>query len=236
MSWSIWASGRQRTGCAGTEQALAVARRIANSNSLSFGGVQAYAGHLQHTAEIGERQRLGAIEAAKVGELVERLRGDRLAPRLVTGGGTGTYALDADGGVHRAAGGWYVFMDDQYRGVAMRPARPDAVRALTVRAHHRDQRQRHGARHDGCRPQALRHRRAASVIRLGAPAGAEYHFFGDEHGRVELPDAPRHLPVGTALECLAPHCDPTVNLYDIYHVVHGDTLIDIWPVDARGAT
>ena len=47
--------------------------------------------------------------------------------------------------------------------------------------------------------------------------------------------APRHLPVGSVLECLTPHCDPTVNLYDVYHVVHGDTLVDIWPIDARGA-
>jgi 3-hydroxy-D-aspartate aldolase len=32
----------------------------------------------------------------------------------------------------------------------------------------------------------------------------------------------------------APHCDPTVNLYDTYHVVDGDTLVALWPVSARG--
>ena len=31
-----------------------------------------------------------------------------------------------------------------------------------------------------------------------------------------------------------PHCDPTVNLYESYHVVKGDTLVEIWPVTARG--
>jgi D-serine deaminase-like pyridoxal phosphate-dependent protein len=36
------------------------------------------------------------------------------------------------------------------------------------------------------------------------------------------------------IECVTPHCDPTVNLHDFYHVVSGDTLVDIWPVDARG--
>ena len=30
------------------------------------------------------------------------------------------------------------------------------------------------------------------------------------------------------------HCDPTVNLYDAYHVVEGDTVIEVWPVTARG--
>ena len=34
--------------------------------------------------------------------------------------------------------------------------------------------------------------------------------------------------------CVVPHCDPTVNLYDVYHAVRGDTLEAIWPVDARG--
>ena len=64
--------------------------------------------------------------------------------------------------------------------------------------------------------------------------GARYMFKGDEHGAVVLPDGVTDLPIGTAVDCLSPHCDPTVNLYDHYHIVRGDTLVDIWPVDARG--
>lgn len=227
--------GRQRTGCTSTEQALAVARRIAGTNSLSFGGVQAYAGHLQHTAQIAERRRQGAIEAAKVGDLVERLRAEGLAPRVVTGAGTGSHALDGGGGLFTELQcGSYIFMDVQYRQVALPDQAQPFEAALFVRTSvisanatghvTTDAGLKHFAT-EGPRP----------VIARGAPDGAEYHFFGDEHGRVELHDAPRHLPVGTALECLTPHCDPTVNLYDVYHVVHGDTLVDIWPVDARGA-
>jgi len=230
------AVGRQRTGCTGTEQALAVARRIAGSNSLSFGGVQAYAGHLQHTAEIAERQRLGETEAAKAGEVTARLQAEGLAPRMITGAGTGTHAQDAAGGLFTELQcGSYAFMDVQYQHVTLRPDAPQPFEpALFVRtsvisanaAGHvtTDAGLKHFAT-DGPRP----------LIARGAPNGAEYHFFGDEHGRIELADAPRHLPVGTALECITPHCDPTVNLYDVYHVVHGDTLVDIWPIDARGA-
>ena len=29
-------------------------------------------------------------------------------------------------------------------------------------------------------------------------------------------------------------CDPTVHSHDHYHCVRGDTLVDIWPIDARG--
>jgi D-serine deaminase-like pyridoxal phosphate-dependent protein len=228
--------GRRRTGCAGTEQALAVARRIAGSNSLSFGGVQAYAGHLQHTAAFAERRRQNEVEYASATEVVARLRAEGLAPRMVTGAGTGSHAIDAAGGLFTEMQcGSYVFMDVQYQEVALRPDAPQPFEpALFVRtsvisanaAGHvtTDAGLKHFAT-DGPRPRIAR----------GAPEGAEYHFFGDEHGRIEMPDAPRHLPVGTALECITPHCDPTVNLYDVYHVVHGDMLVDIWPVDARGA-
>ena len=228
--------GRQRTGCASTGQALAVARRIVGSDSLSFGGVQAYAGHLQHVPEVAERQRLGESESAKAAEVVARLRAEGVAPRMITGAGTGSHAQDAAGGLFTELQcGSYVFMDVEYQQVRLRadaaqPFEPALfVRTSVISANAAghvttDAGLKHFAT-DGPRP----------VIARGAPGGAEYRFFGDEHGRIELADAPKHLPVGTALECITPHCDPTVNLYDVYHVVHGDTLVDIWPIDARGA-
>jgi D-serine deaminase-like pyridoxal phosphate-dependent protein len=71
------------------------------------------------------------------------------------------------------------------------------------------------------------------VIAKGAPAGSSYRFFGDEYGAVTLPPG-ESLKIGAWLSCQPPHCDPTVNLYDAYHIVKGDTLIDIWPIVGRG--
>ena len=176
------------------------------------------------------------MEYRRAGETIERLRADGLVPSIVTGAGTGSHAIDAGGGLFTELQcGSYVFMDVRYQEVTLRPdeAQPFEpalfVRTSVISANAAghvttDAGLKHFAT-DGPRP----------VIARGAPAGAEYHFFGDEHGRIELPDAARHLPVGTALECITPHCDPTVNLFDVYHVVHGDTLVDIWPIDARGA-
>jgi D-serine deaminase-like pyridoxal phosphate-dependent protein len=70
-------------------------------------------------------------------------------------------------------------------------------------------------------------------IVAGAPEGTAYLFRGDEQGGLEF-SAGHGLEVGAIVTCAVPHCDPTVNLYDHYHVVRGDTLIDIWPIDARG--
>ncbi|MFZ9841303.1 MAG: hypothetical protein ACO3DF_00545 [Burkholderiaceae bacterium] len=30
------------------------------------------------------------------------------------------------------------------------------------------------------------------------------------------------------------HCDPTVNLYDVLHVMDQGVLVDVWPISARG--
>ena len=67
----------------------------------------------------------------------------------------------------------------------------------------------------------------------GAPDGTRYVFRGDEQGGLEFGPG-NALEIGATITCAVPHCDPTVNLYDHYHVVRGDTLIDIWPIDARG--
>ncbi len=68
----------------------------------------------------------------------------------------------------------------------------------------------------------------------GAGPSAAYFFFGDEQGGVLCEDAAARPALGAVLSCVVPHCDPTVNLYEILHIVDGDTLVDIWPIEGRG--
>src|SRR5262249_43578200 len=72
------------------------------------------------------------------------------------------------------------------------------------------------------------------IIASGAPKGASYFYFGDEQGGILYDSTQQTLKPGDSIVCVVPHCDPTVNLYDRYHVVRGDVLEAIWPVDARG--
>ena len=74
----------------------------------------------------------------------------------------------------------------------------------------------------------------APVIIGGAASGCVYQFMGDEHGCVVPPRGVAPPALGDIVSFSAPHCDPTVNLYDAYHVVRGDTLVAIWPIEARG--
>src|ERR1043166_6888342 len=67
----------------------------------------------------------------------------------------------------------------------------------------------------------------------GAPAGASYFFFGAERGGILYDPSQARLKPGDVITCVVPHCDPTVNLYDRYHVVRGDVLEAIWPRSAE---
>ena len=64
--------------------------------------------------------------------------------------------------------------------------------------------------------------------------GSTYAWAGDEHGRLDMRHVSRRLKVGDRVECGAPHCDPTVNLYDEIHALRGDEVEAVWPIAARG--
>jgi D-serine deaminase-like pyridoxal phosphate-dependent protein len=53
------------------------------------------------------------------------------------------------------------------------------------------------------------------------------------HGVVALGDQPKPA-IGTLVRVVPNHACPTVNLFDHYDVVRDGTVIDHWPVSARG--
>ncbi|HUN51943.1 MAG TPA: alanine racemase, partial [Candidatus Sulfotelmatobacter sp.] len=229
--------GLHRTGAASVADAVALAKGIAAAPSLRFAGVQAYAGQLQHVADYAEREKLARQQHARLAELIEALRRAGLPPPAISGGGTGTHDIDAGARVFtELQAGSYIFMDVDYDRIQLRPGanRQPFENALFV------QTSVVSANAAGFVTTDAGLKRFATdgpkpVLATGAPAGATYRFQGDEHGAVVFAEAGQTLPLGAVLACVVPHCDPTVNLYDHYHCVRGDRLVDIWPVDARGA-
>ena len=226
--------GQHRTGIAPGEGALALADAIAATPHLMFAGIQGYAGHLQHLHGRAARQ-------ARTLAAMEMLAGTRAALEaaghacpIVTGGGTGTFDLDPRAEVLTdLQAGSYVFMDGQYAEVweADEERVPFAtslfVQVMVISANHP------GIATTDAGLKAFATDAGPPLILAGAPEGTRYVLGSDEQGRLELAPGSSLAP-GAMLTCAVPHCDPTVNLYDHYHVVRGDTLIDIWPVDARG--
>ena len=227
--------GLHRTGAASDEDVAALARRIGEADSLSFAGVQAYAGHLQHVEDYQARAAAMTEQAGRVSEAVDRLNQLGLKPGLLTGGGTGTHDIDhRDGVLGELQAGSYLFTDVQYNAVNLRqdsttPFAPSLfVHGAVINNNHAD----HAIIDAGLKSFATDG--PLPEFAAGAPPGATYQFYGDEHGAVVFAKPGESLAVGHQVACVIPHCDPTVNLYDVYHCVRGDTLVEIWPIDARG--
>ena len=64
-------------------------------------------------------------------------------------------------------------------------------------------------------------------------AGATVTSLNDEHATIALPPG-CDLKVGDRIELQPSHVDPTINLHDVFWVVSGDLVIDLWPIAARG--
>jgi len=228
-------AGLGRTGVASEDALGSLARAALAAEGLALRGIQSYSGNLQHIPVRAERRARARQQVERLGASLGRLRAAGIAVPIVTGGGTGTFDLDPEGRVFTELQvGSYVFMDVQYRQALAdgRNAPPfetalfvsTAVVSVNAAGYVTTDAGLKCFATDGPAPEPS----------AGAPAGSRYEFFGDEHGRLVLPAGADKPPLGARIECVTPHCDPTVNLHDVYHVVAGDTLVEIWPVDARG--
>lgn len=229
--------GTHRFGVPSVADILALAERIAREPALRLRGLQGYAGHLQSIPDYQERRAASHAALRILAEARDALRARGQDCEIVTGGGTGTHDFEHETGVlNELQVGSYLFMDVIYDGVALTPdGRRRFDNALWVQARVVSC-QHHGFATIDAGFKSFATDGPPPRIRAGAPEGSSYERFGDEFGKVVLPDASARMPVGTLIECIVPHCDPNVNLFDHYHVIRGDRLVDLWPIDARGCT
>ncbi len=227
--------GLHRTGISPDQHAIDLAHLIAGYPGLKLVGLQAYAGHLMHIADGNERREKSLDALRPVGQLAAKLRETGFDIGIVTGGGTGTFDIDATAGIFTELQvGSYLFMDVEYLAITRPNETPwpfqpglfvqtcvistNAQGFVTTDAGFK------AFATDGPMP----------MVHAGAPAGSRYRHMGDEQGALILPEHAMPPAIGSIITCTLPHCDPTVNLYDFYHVVRGDQLIDLWPIDGRG--
>jgi 3-hydroxy-D-aspartate aldolase len=227
--------GLKRTGVASPRDAVDLARRIQAAPALRYAGLQMYCGREQHIEDYAERRAAIAEKTDYLKGAIAALTEAGAAPPVVTGSGTGTHRIDRELGVFTEwQVGSYVFMDDQYTAcdltgdgaqpyesslfVDSRVVSANAQSLVTLDA--------------GLKAFATEGK--PPTVAAGAPAESRFLFMGDEHGALVGAGVEQALTIADVVTLNAPHCDPTVNLYDSYHVVRGDTLVDIWPVNGRG--
>ena len=217
--------GMGRAGVAPAD-ALALVQTIRGLPGLNWAGIQGYCGHHQHLLP-AERAAAHSAWTRELRQLLADLRSAGLAPGQVTGGGTGTAAMDLAAGVYtEIQAGSYALMDVEYGDLGDLPFQPALFLAATVvsarHASHVTCDAGHKALHPNGPPQ-----------RVVWPVGSQYRPMGDEHGAI--------IPPGGAAEgdllWLQPgHVDPTVALHDGFFVADEDGALDRWPIDARRAS
>src|SRR5262249_50637312 len=112
--------GMGRTGVRDVDSALRLVDTVSNTGGLSWKGLQAYSGKVQHIVDFPERSMTYSAQLRMLVAVIPALEKCGLRPATVSGGGTGTLAIDCREGLlteHQA--GSYIFMDVEYNAVAL---------------------------------------------------------------------------------------------------------------------
>ena len=232
--------GQGRCGVPPGEAAVVLAQAIAAHDGLRFAGLQAYHGRAQHQRGVDERRHAIALAAQAVQRTRALIEAAGLPLPLVTGAGTGTFALETASGVWgELQAGSYLFMDADYAANVHDPAQPAFEHALFIKS----QVISAGATHAVCDAGHKSHAIDSGLPRVHALLGQPPLTFangGDEHGILHPAEAGGDLPrLGDTVWLIPGHCDPTVNLHDGLIGVRGGlaqgTVERVIRVDARGA-
>ncbi len=202
--------GLPRCGCDPADAGRLADR--ARSQGLEVRGVMGYEGHVVGVAE--RARRIELIEPAMAALMAAH---DDVGGDLVSAGGTGTFDINTVATEIQA--GSYALMDTAYAGLGLpfAPALFVEATVISVSA---------GWAVADCGLKAL-------AMDHGDPTieGSEVWFCSDEHVTFK---SGRPVVVGDRLRVTPAHVDPTVAKHERIHVIDGDEVVEIWPVDLRG--
>jgi D-serine deaminase-like pyridoxal phosphate-dependent protein len=223
-----------RTGVNPGAPATDLARATTRQPKMRFAGIQAYDGAAAHTTPFDARRTRSSGSMKQAVETRRMIEREGIPCPLVTGGSTGTFLIDSEiEGVTEIQPGSFAFMDAEYAGIGGPGGTEyrEFAQALTVVATVISRRPGVAIVDGGYK--AFATDRPFTPAPIGVP-GVTYAWAGDEHGRLDLTQSDCDLRVGDRVEFVPPHCDPTVNLYDVIHALRGDRIEAIWPIAARG--
>ena len=226
--------GLGRVGVSPGEPLLHLAQAIEKLPHLRLEGITFYPGHIKDVAETG----LHALEqlSALLGGILADFRAAGMETRVVSGGSTPTLFHSHEvAGLNEIRPGTYVFNDlNTIRSGACTMADCAASILCTVVSTSRP----HQMIIDGGSKTFSSDRLAnSSEVTFGhvveAP-GARFHKMNEEHGYVDMTHAGREFPLGDRVHVIPNHICVAVNLHEQVYGLRGDTVEEVWTVDARG--
>lgn len=228
-------AGQGRCGAEPGEPAALLARRIAQSEHLRFGGLQAYHGSAQHRRTPQERAAAIQHAADAVRRTLDALAAYGVPCPIVTGGGTGTFEYEIASGVYtEIQPGSYCFMDADYARNLDESGKPVSIfrQSLFVLSTVMS------VPRTGVAVLDAGHK--AVTIESGLPyvwqrPELAYVDASDEHGTLSYAAGARVPELGEKVRLVPGHCDPTVDRFDWYVGVRNGRVESLWPISARGA-
>lgn len=214
--------GDHRTGASSREQAVAIAEAVDRASHLRLRGIQAYSVSGSHGADEIERRRISSAAFAVAASVRDAFTANGMQTDILSGGSTGTWTVDLTlPEVTELQAGSYPLMDIAYKRIDAGFANSMTVLATVISANH------------AAFVTVDAGFKAFSTDRPFGPEpvalpGVTYRWGGDEFGYLDT-----KLPIGTRVELLPPHCDPTANLYDRIYACRGNQVEEVWPVMDR---
>ena len=217
-------TGMGRAGTTTVQDAVALARSIAELPGLRLDGLTGYEGHCSLIHDDDQRHEAQRHAMDVFGSVADAIEGSGIPLGILSAGGTATWRWTAgDSRVTEIQAGTYVLMDTEYASMS-----PTFEHALTIEA---TVISRAGGRvvlDSGSK--AISDGTQAAIVGRALPV----ERVDEEHGIFDGTSAP-DLRVGDRLSVIPGYAPGTVNLFDAYLVTSEGTVIDIWPIVPRGA-
>ncbi|HEY8446886.1 MAG TPA: DSD1 family PLP-dependent enzyme [Thermomicrobiales bacterium] len=220
-------TGMERCGVQPGEQAVNLAKQIADCANLRFAGVMAWEGQAMAMQPGPERDAEIVRACRSLVETAEAIRAQGIPVEIVSAGGTGTYLVSAGvEGVTEVQAGGGIFGDPVYRdlGARVEPALSLVTTCISRPAP------------DRIVVDAGR-KTIDPSLRPPVPKGITTNYtisLSAEHGRIFL-DAPCETPrVGDRVEFWVGYGDQCTHLHEYIYGVRNGVVETVWPVAARG--
>jgi len=220
-------AGLGRVGVSPGSELLDLARAIESLPHLTFQGIAFYPGHIRDLGETGlaALRRLSALLQSTLADFARA----GLAVPIVSGGSTPTLFHSHEiTGLNEIRPGTYVFNDANT--VACGAA---AILATVVSTARPAQMIVDGGSKTFSSDRPVNPAEGSFGRVVEAPA-ARFHKMNEEHGFIDLTPAGCEFSVGDRVRIVPNHICVAVNLHERVYGLRGDTVQEVWTVDARG--
>ena len=214
--------GMHRCGVASAEEAVPLARHIAESPGLRFLGLTGYEGHCSLEFDRDKRYAMAGEAMARLTGIAAELAANNFPCQIVSAAGTGTWEVTSRyPGVNEIQPGSYATMDGHHRKLDPRFGWAVTVLASVISR----------------RPDRIVTDAGSKTV--GASHGVlkdwdlDVYRFDEEHSIFVANDRTA-LRTGDRVEILCNYTPFAISYFEAYHVIEDGVVTDVWPVMPRG--